>query len=151
MQKPAISVVTCTYNSEKYLKKCLKSIESQTFINIEHIINDSFSTDNTVKIINEYIQKNKNKYPIKFFQTKPKGIARALNDSWPKADGEIIHFLHSDDYYINKTSLERAHKIFVKNKDRMWFTANAIFEFNNKIYKFKIPAIMKHNFKQIIT
>ena len=45
-----ISVVTCTFNSEKYLKKAWESVQKQTYKNIEHIINDSYSTDKTLEI-----------------------------------------------------------------------------------------------------
>jgi len=43
-RKPKISIITCTYNSEKFLRGALESIENQTYKNIEHIINDSHST-----------------------------------------------------------------------------------------------------------
>ena len=61
---PVISVVTCTYNSEKYLTKALESVESQTYKNIEHIINDSFSTDRSLEIIHNYIEKNESIYAV---------------------------------------------------------------------------------------
>jgi len=47
---PLISIITCTFNSEKYLKKALESVQNQTYKNIEHIINDSYSTDKTLNI-----------------------------------------------------------------------------------------------------
>jgi len=46
-----ISIITCTFNSEKYFNKALESVQNQTYKNIEHIINDSFSTDKTLEII----------------------------------------------------------------------------------------------------
>ena len=47
---PMISIITCTFNSEKYLKKALESVQDQTYKNVEHIINDSYSTDRTLEI-----------------------------------------------------------------------------------------------------
>ena len=67
---PLISILTCTFNSEKYLKNALESVRNQTYKNIEHIINDSYSTDKTLEIIKEYIEKNKNEFSIKFIQSQ---------------------------------------------------------------------------------
>ena len=53
MNNTTFSIITCTFNSEKYLRKALQSIESQTYLEIEHIINDSHSTDATLEIIRE--------------------------------------------------------------------------------------------------
>jgi len=92
-----ISIITCTFNSEKYLRNALQSIENQSYLEIEHIINDAYSTDSTLEIIQEYIERNKNRYVIKFIQSEPKGVGNALNVATKVATGEIIHYLHSDD------------------------------------------------------
>jgi glycosyltransferase involved in cell wall biosynthesis len=46
-----VSIITATYNSEKYLSDCIESVRKQTYGNIEHIIVDGKSTDNTLKIV----------------------------------------------------------------------------------------------------
>jgi len=112
MKNITISIVTCTFNSEKYLKNALKSIESQTYQPIEHIINDAYSTDSTLEIIQEYIERNKNRYRVKFIQST----------------GEIIHYLHSDDYYLNQGSLEKVAEIFKNRPDLVWLTGNFLIE-----------------------
>ena len=127
-----ISVVTCTFNSEKYLKGALESIEKQTYKNIEHIINDSFSTDTTLEIIQEYIERNKDKFNIKFIQSEPKGVGNALNVATREATGDLIHYLHSDDYYLNKYSLEKATSRFNENPDLVWLTGNFLIEVRGK-------------------
>jgi len=137
---PLISIITCTFNSDKYLKKALESVQNQTYKNIEHIINDSFSTDNTLEIINEYIEKNKNEYSIKFIQSQPKGVANALNVAAPEASGDIVHFLHSDDYYYKKDSLEKAASYFTENPNLVWLTGNFLVE----IKRFKIAIPLTH-------
>ena len=129
MKSITISVITCTFNSEKYLKNAFKSIESQTYQPIEHIINDSFSTDSTLEIIQEYIERNKNRYSIKFIQSEPKGVGNALNVATKEATGEIIHFLHSDDYYLNQSSLKKVAEIFNNRPDLGWLTGNFLIEF----------------------
>jgi len=127
-----ISIVTCTLNSEKYLKGALESIENQTYKNIEHIINDSFSTDTTLEIIQEYIERNKDKFNIKFIQSEPKGVGNALNVATREATGDLIHYLHSDDYYLNKYSLEKATSRFNENPDLVWLTGNFLIEVRGK-------------------
>lgn len=94
MKKPLISIITCTYNSEKYLRECLDSIISQNFDDYEHLIIDGYSSDKTNQLIKSYQSKN-NK--VKLFQTKPKGIADAMNQGIAHAKGEYLYFLHSDD------------------------------------------------------
>ena len=128
MKSITMSIVTCTFNSEKYLKNALKSIETQTYLQIEHIINDGYSTDSTLEIIQEYIERNKNRYVIKFIQSEPKGVGNALNVATNKATGEIIHYLHSDDYYLNHDSLEKVAEIFKNRPDLVWLTGNFLIE-----------------------
>ena len=112
---PKISIITCTYNSEKFLLRALESIEQQTYQNIEHIINDSYSTDASLRIIEEYIERNQEKYTIKVIHSSPKGVGNALNLATKEATGDLIHYLHSDDYYSDATSLE---KVALKFRER---------------------------------
>ena len=129
MENITISIVTCTYNSELFLEKALKSIESQSYLKIEHVINDSFSTDSTLQIINAYIERNKDRYPIKFFQSEPKGVGNALNVGTQMATGDVIHYLHSDDYYLDNKALERVAAYFQDNPKNNWVTGNFLIEF----------------------
>jgi len=137
---PLISIITCTFNSEKYLKKALESVQNQTYKNIEHIINDSYSTDKTLEIIKKYIEQNKKNYSIKFIQSQPKGVANALNVATSEATGDVVHFLHSDDYYYKKDSLEKAASYFMKNPNLIWLTGNFLVE----IKRFKIVIPLTH-------
>ena len=128
MQDIIISIITCTFNSEKYLRNALQSVENQTYLGIEHIINDAYSTDATLDIIHEYIERNKNRYAIKFIQSEPKGVGDALNVATREATGEIIHYLHSDDYYKDTTSLAKVAGIFNQHPDLVWLTGNFLIE-----------------------
>lgn len=94
MKKPFFSIITCTHNSEKYLKECLDSVLNQKFEDYEHLIIDGFSTDKTLEIVKTY-QKINSK--VKLFQNKPEGIAEAMNQGISQAKGEYLYFLHSDD------------------------------------------------------
>ena len=148
---PTISVVTCTFNSEKYLKGALESIEKQTYKNIEHIINDSYSTDTTLVIIQEYIERNKDKYNIKFIQSEPKGVANALNVATREATGDLIHYLHSDDYYLNKESLEKVATRFRENPDLVWLTGNFLVEVKGKRIVIPQTHLLRANTEKAIS
>lgn len=123
-----ISIITCTFNSEMYLRNALQSIENQTYLEIEHIINDSYSTDSTLEIIQEYIERNKNRYVIKLIQSEPKGVGNALNFATNVATGDVVHYLHSDDYYKDENSLQKVADIFNKRPDLVWLTGNFLIE-----------------------
>ncbi len=87
-----VSIITVTYNSEKYLTDCIESVRKQTYNDIEHIIIDGKSTDNTVKIIHKY-----DKYISKWISETDKGMYDAINKGMSLATGEIIGVLNSDD------------------------------------------------------
>lgn len=134
---PKISIITCTYNSAHFLHQALQSVEEQTYPNIEHIFNDAFSTDGTLDIIKDYIRRNKHRYPIKFMQSPSRGVANALNLATLKASGDIVHYLHGDDYYYRNNSLEKAAAHFVENPAIAWLTGNFLVEIEGR--KLVIP------------
>lgn len=89
-----VSIIVPVYNSEKYLKKCLESLINQTFKDIEIIIVNDGSTDNSVNIVNEYLCDSR----IKFFSKENGGQASARNLGLQKATGDYVMFVDSDDY-----------------------------------------------------
>ena len=91
-----VSVIIPVYNVEKYLKKCLDSVINQTLDDIEIIIVNDGSPDNSQKIINEYIKKYPNK--IKSFIKENGGQATARNKGIENVDSEYTIFIDSDDY-----------------------------------------------------
>lgn len=89
-----ISIITVVYNSEKTIEEAIQSVLSQTYNNIEYIIIDGNSTDNTVSIINKY------KSRLAYFSSEPdNGLYDAMNKGIAKCTGEIIAILNSDDLY----------------------------------------------------
>ena len=127
-----VSIITCTYNSEKFLPKALQSIECQTYPYIEHVINDSYSTDRTMQIIQDYIYRNQSRYEIKVIHSQPKGVGNALNLATQAATGDIVHYLHSDDYYLSEDALVKAVQPFLANPDLVWLTGNFVVEWKGK-------------------
>lgn len=99
-----VSVITPTYNREKYIKKCIDSVLNQTLKDIEFIIIDDGSTDNTSKIISEYTDSR-----IKYVKQENQGIGKSRNNGVKLAKGEYIVFLDSDDY-LEQDALEKMYK-----------------------------------------
>ena len=90
-----ISIIIPVYNVEKYLSKCLDSVANQTYKNLEIILINDGSKDNSLQICQEY----KNKYSnIKLINQENSGIAVVRNIGLKEANGEYIAFIDSDDY-----------------------------------------------------
>ena len=95
MYKDLISVIVPVYNVEKYLEKCLNSLVNQTYQNIEIIVVDDGSTDNSGRIADDFALK----YDIiKVIHTKNGGLSAARNVGIENAGGEYIAFVDSDDW-----------------------------------------------------
>ena len=108
-----VSLITCTNNSEKTIKNCCQSILLQSHNNIEHIIIDKNSQDNTISIIKKYEREN-----LKIYQQKSFGIYGALNEGMKMSSGNIIGILHSDDEFIDNEVISIiAQKFLDKNID----------------------------------
>lgn len=90
-----VSLITATFNSSKNLKSCLQSVIKQSHEEIEHIIIDGVSNDNTLQIIKNFQKINPK---IKFISENDNGIYDALNKGIKMASGDIIGFIHSDDF-----------------------------------------------------
>ena len=97
-RNPLISVILPCYNSKRFIDRAILSVLHQTYKNLELIIVDDCSTDDTKKIIKTFIKQDKR---IKFFNTKKNSeLASApRNLAISKASGEFIAFLDSDDYW----------------------------------------------------
>ncbi|MBN2662917.1 MAG: glycosyltransferase [Bacteroidales bacterium] len=103
-----ISIITATYNSAKTITRTLESVKSQTYSNIEHIIIDGKSTDETLDIVRNY------KHVSKIFSEKDEGIYFALNKGLEIATGDIIGFLHADDFFPKNNIIEKIAYTFKK-------------------------------------
>ena len=95
-----VSIVTVCYNSEVTIEQTIRSVLSQSYKNIEYIIIDGASTDQTLDIIKEY------KNDLAYLVSEPdKGIYDAMNKGIKKATGDIIGFINSDDWYSENAVL----------------------------------------------
>ena len=106
-----ISVIIPIYNTQKYLKKCIDSVESQSYNNVEIILVNDGSTDSSEKIIQPYLQRYEN---IKYYKKENGGLSDARNFGIDIAQGKFITFIDSDDY-ISLEYIEYLHQILIGN------------------------------------
>ena len=114
-----ISVITATWNSGKTIGDTLRSVLNQSFTNIEHIIKDGGSKDDTLAICNDYekhFYTNEDKgRTIRILSDKDKGIYDAMNQGIKAATGDVIGILNSDDFYTSDDVLARVAEEFANN------------------------------------
>ncbi len=108
-----ISVIVPVYNSSMYLNRCLDSLINQTYKNIEVILVNDGSVDNSLKICNEYTKKDSR---IICVSQDNKGVSSARNLGLSIMSGELVSFVDSDDY-IEKNTYEKIIEVFKQNSD----------------------------------
>jgi glycosyltransferase involved in cell wall biosynthesis len=109
---PKVSVITVCYNAEEHIERTINSVLNQEYNNIEYIIVDGASTDNTISII------NKCKSDIAFYFSEPdNGIYEAMNKGIKIATGDILYFLNSDDVFYDEYVIKNIVKMFQTNSD----------------------------------
>jgi glycosyltransferase involved in cell wall biosynthesis len=100
MTNPLVSVITPSYNQDQFISGTLKSVKNQLYNNIEHIVVDGNSDDETIEIL----QKHETQYNLKWISEPDRGQADAIRKGFKMADGSILCWLNSDDMYLtNKT------------------------------------------------
>ncbi len=104
---PKISIITATYNSAATVKETLETIANQTYKNIEHIIVDGLSTDDTIKIAKQY--------NVKIICEKDKGLYDAINKGIKASTGDVVGILNSDDFFPNNKVIEKIVATFNEN------------------------------------
>ena len=103
-----VSIITATYNSAATIIDTLKSLEEQTYQDVEYIIVDGASKDNTLDVI-----ENNSCRVSKVISEPDKGIYDALNKGIKAATGDVVGFLHSDDLFSSNQAIEDIVKQFV--------------------------------------
>ena len=130
----SVSIIVPVYNVEQYLERCLDSLINQTLQNIEIICINDGSTDNSLNILKQYIEKDKR---IKIINQENRGVSVARNNGIEASQGEYIGFVDSDDY----VDLDFFENLYNKEKKE---DADIV---DTKYYKFKK---LKNNSQKLV-
>lgn len=127
------SIITAVYNSEDFIEKTILSVLNQTYDNIEYIVIDGKSTDNTTEIIKKYADR------IDYFISEPdNGVYDAMNKGIEAATGDYLYFLNSGDYFVDETIIYKINSKLA-TQDINILTGNVI------IYNNDSNCISKHS------
>lgn len=117
---PKITVVTPSYNQAIYLERTILSILNQNYPNLEYIIMDGGSTDDSVEVIKKY-----EKYITYWESGKDGGQAAAINKGFKMATGDLVTFQNSDDVFV-QGAFELVAKSYLSNPENSFFYGNVV-------------------------
>lgn len=146
MDIPLVSIICLCYNHERYLRKCLDSIVSQSCdFKYEIIVHDDASTDSSQSILREYDQKYDNLRVIYQKENQYSKKVRIIPKLIDLARGEYIAFCECDDYFSDKNKIQKQIIALLNNKDCIAciHSAYRVNEKDNKILGYRNPYIMK--------
>ena len=127
-----ISVITVTYNSVKTIIDTIESVRCQSYKNYEHIIIDGGSTDGTIDILNKRLN-----YFSYFISEPDAGIYDALNKGLLNSNGDILCFIHSDDFYPTNQIFELVISLFSDP------TINAVYGDLDYVSSYDVSAVVR--------
>ena len=139
---PKISVIVPVYNTEKYVEKCLDSISNQKLNDLELIIVNDGSEDNSEAIIKKWVKNNENKIKIKYLKKENGGLSDSRNYAIPYVTGKYISFIDSDDY-ISENLYSNLEKYIDENIDLIKFKMQKVDGNENILEKLDGPVFEK--------
>ncbi len=140
-ENPLVSVVMITYNSGRYVLETLESIKAQTWQNIELIISDDCSIDNTVEICSEWIKENKNRFAAAKLITVPQntGIPANCNRGLSAMQGEWLKTISGDDILLSNCIADNLE--YVRNYPDASFIVSDVQEIDENGYSIREKVI----------
>lgn len=150
--KKKVSIIVPIYNCSSLLDKCLKSLESQTYKNIEILLIDDGSIDNSKELSIEYAKRDDR---FKYFYKENSGVSSTRNYGISKISGEITTFIDADDW-IDEDYIEKCVEFYEKNNCDLLKTNYTIFNSANDsfvkyIYSDKSSKINHDEFLKILS
>lgn len=112
-----ITVITVCYNAEKCIEKTILSVLGQTYNNIEYIIIDGASTDQTLNIINKYVE---NKSVI-VYSEPDFGVYNAMNRGIVRVSGDYVIFMNAGDQFYNEYVLDKISQFMTRNSNCIFY------------------------------
>ncbi len=142
---PKISIVTASFNQEIFLEECIDSILSQNYPNLEYIVMDGGSSDNSIEIIKKHSDH------IDFWQSKPDGGQyAALNGGFNRSTGTIMSWLNSDDKY-HPYAFFKVADIFLSAPDVLWLTGRSTFWNKNNGISHITPFVNSYDLNKFLS
>lgn len=138
LSKPLVSVVIPTYNYAHYLPEAIDSIVSQTYKNLEILVIDDGSTDNTKAVMEKYKQK------VRYLYKQNGGLSSARNYGLTKITGDYVLFVDADNK-IRPSYIAKALKLLVSQTDDVGFAYTQLEYFEAMIISQPIPPMMPRN------
>ena len=125
MNHPKVSVIIPVYNTEKYVKESVESIMQQTLQDIEIIVINDGSTDNSLSIINLLAEQDRR---ITVYNQSNQGLSIARNTGLKKVKGEFIYFMDSDDLLTNNALKTCYQECITEQLDFLFFDAESFYD-----------------------
>ena len=130
-----ISIVTPSYNQGHFIEETIKSVLDQQYSNLEYIIIDGGSTDNSVEVIKKYAKH------LTYWVSEPdRGQSHAINKGFHRATGECLTWLNSDDWYVNDALKVFADGLQSNPHFGMVVGAGTIVDANSRVIHQSIPS-----------
>ena len=139
-KQPLVSIVTVCLNSGATIRDTLDSVRQQSYPEIEHIIIDGVSTDNTLQIVEEFSDSVSS-----VISEKDRGIYDAMNKGIKAATGDIVYFLNSDDSLCDSDVLTNVVSTFNNNPEIELLYGNAVVVTKDGQYQRKFNWLTKRN------
>lgn len=121
--RPLVSIITPSFNQDKFIEDAILSVKNQYYSNIEHIIVDGRSTDNTLDILRKY----EGKYNLRWISEPDQGQSDAINKGFKMARGEIIGWINSDDAYFSRYTIDKVVKFFEEHEKAIIVYGDAVY------------------------
>jgi glycosyltransferase involved in cell wall biosynthesis len=143
---PLVSIVTPSFNQGAFIDETIKSVLTQKYPNIEYVVVDAESSDNTLDVLKSYNSDSR----FRFVCEKDSGQADAINKGWSMCKGEIVSWLCSDDVYCDPLLFDQVIRIFQEHKNISVVHGRSIFIDEGGSYKYttslkemNLDALMK--------